>query len=226
MKVLKGCVHKDNNVGHEVFDIDGKHDLIISIISDKIFRVSIRKNRSWRLGSTWAVNFGKEDIPYEGNTRDYPPPSQDYFQYKDNEVFYEDLKITLHQDPLALEWNYKGETLFSDRKTGAYYLGVRDHKHEHYIDRVPNQMIFGLGEKSGPVNKAKLRYEMKNLDAMGYDAEFSDPLYKHIPFYISKRESTHFGIFYDNFSFCEFNFGKELDNYHGHYNWHCELHYH
>ena len=29
---------------------------------------------------------------------------------------------------------------------------------------------------------------MLNIDAMGYDAESTDPLYKHIPFYITRNE--------------------------------------
>jgi hypothetical protein len=37
-----------------------------------------------------------------------------------------------------------------------------------------------LGEKSGPLDKHNRRMKMRNTDAFGYNAEFSDPLYKHV----------------------------------------------
>ena len=35
------------------------------------------------------------------------------------------------------------------------------------------------------MDRAGRRFRMSNVDAMGYDARTSDPLYKHIPFYIT-----------------------------------------
>ena len=55
---------------------------------------------------------------------------------------------------------------------------------------------------------------MRNLDAMGYNAASTDPLYKHIPFTITRREQVSFGLFYDNLSSCWLDLGNELDNYH------------
>lgn len=55
---------------------------------------------------------------------------------------------------------------------------------------------------------------MRNLDAMGYNAETTDPLYKHIPFYITRKNDVSFGIYYDNLASCWFDLGNELDNYH------------
>jgi alpha-glucosidase len=50
-------------------------------------------------------------------------------------------------------------------------------------------------------------------------ARTTDPLYKHIPFYLTwkRQKKTGFGLFYDTVSDCTFDFGRELDNYHGHY---------
>ena len=69
------------------------------------------------------------------------------------------------------------------------------------------------------MNRAGQRYRLTNIDAMGYNARASDPLYKHIPFYITCRPELGlaFGLFYDTLSDCVFDFGKELDNYHGPY---------
>jgi alpha-glucosidase len=53
---------------------------------------------------------------------------------------------------------------------------------------------------------------------MGYDARTSDPLYKHLPFYITRRpDGACFGLFYDTLSDCVFDLGCERSNYHGLY---------
>ncbi|PMU85665.1 hypothetical protein, partial [Pseudomonas sp. GP01-A4] len=58
-----------------------------------------------------------------------------------------------------------------------------------------------------------------NLDAMGYDAETSDPLYKNIPLYITRKTTSGacVGVFYDTLADCTFDFGCEHSNYHGPY---------
>lgn len=58
---------------------------------------------------------------------------------------------------------------------------------------------------------------MRNIDAMGYNAESMDPLYKHIPFYITHAEEVSYGIYYDNLAPCWFVLGSEIDNYHAYY---------
>ncbi len=53
--------------------------------------------------------------------------------------------------------------------------------------RSPDERFYGLGEKAGDLQRNGKRYEMRNLDAMGYNAASTDPLYKHIPFTITRR---------------------------------------
>lgn len=55
---------------------------------------------------------------------------------------------------------------------------------------------------------------MRCLDALGYDAGSTDPLYKHVPFLMTRTANGAFGIFYDNLSASRFNLGAEVDNYH------------
>ncbi len=64
---------------------------------------------------------------------------------------------------------------------------------------------------------------MRNLDAMGYNAVSTDPLYKHIPFTITQRSDISYGLFYDNLSSCWLDLGNEIDNYHTAYRrWQAE----
>ena len=104
--------------------------------------------------------------------------------------------------------------LFRDRDYISLNLG-----HElgrgsmHFISREPGEKIFGLGDKSGDVNKYGRTFKMAASDAMGFDAASSDPLYKQLPFYICENSNGAYGIYYDTYSNGEFSFGKELNNY-------------
>ena len=104
--------------------------------------------------------------------------------------------------------------LFRDRE----YIS-RNFDHElgngsaHFLSREEDEEIFGLGDKTGDVNKNKRSFKLGTSDAMGFDARSSDPLYKHVPFYICKNSQGSYGLYYDTYSDGEFNFGRELNNY-------------
>ena len=58
---------------------------------------------------------------------------------------------------------------------------------------------------------------------MGYNAASTDPLYKHIPFTLTRRDDVSYGLFYDNLSSCWLDLGNEIDNYHTAYRrWQAE----
>lgn len=128
------------------------------------------------------------------------------------------MRVTVHQ-PLWLEWEYCNQAgewlpLAADRPTSAYLLNAHGDGVAHYQRRFPTESYYGLGEKAGDLNRTGGRYEMRNLDAMGYNAASTDPLYKHVPFTITRKEDVSFGLFYDNLSSTMLDLGNELDNYH------------
>ena len=112
----------------------------------------------------------------------------------------------LYQDRSGLAYNFDGE------------LGEGS---IHYVRREENQLIYGLGDKAGKVNKNHQRYRLGTNDAMGFKAEYSDPLYKHLPFYICENKAGAYGIYYDTYSDGEIDFGKEHDNYYEPFNSIC-----
>src|SRR5262249_9049197 len=88
-----------------------------------------------------------------------------------------------------------------DRPTQVYNFGWWGKGVAHYLTRRPGERWFGLGEKSGPMDRAGRRLRLTNLDAMGYDAETSDPLYKHIPYVLTANAAgACHGALYDNIS--------------------------
>ncbi len=58
--------------------------------------------------------------------------------------------------------------------------------------------IYGLGDKTGPLDRRGGTFVDWNTDAFGF-APSSDPIYKSIPFYIGVGEGgASYGLFLDN----------------------------
>lgn len=109
--------------------------------------------------------------------------------------------------------------IYQDRNGLAYnFAGELGDGSVHYTYREENQYIYGLGDKSGKVNKNHQHYKLATNDCMGFKAEYSDPLYKYLPFYICENQAGSYGIFYDTYSEGEIDFGREHDNYYQPFN--------
>ena len=222
MKTLK---HWELEQRHEAgvdLRVDGKHIFSLRVLEEGLFRVLLLRHGESELNRTWSIA-PQEDVPFSGRNRlsneGFSLPaftlehSEDCLQLATGAM-----RVTVHQ-PLRLEWEAKNahgewQLIASDRPTGAYLLPSRGKGVEHYQRRYPQDNYYGLGEKAGDVNRTGRRFEMRNLDAMGYNAATTDPLYKHIPFTLTRHQNLSFGLFYDNLSTCRFDLGNELDNYH------------
>ena len=127
-----------------------------------------------------------------------------------------EIELSLHN--FVLKYTQNGKTLFSDRTPYAYnFDGEFGNGNYHYITREENEKIYGLGDKTGSINKAGRAFRIEATDCMGFDAAESDPMYKHIPFYICQNSVGSYGIFYDTSDSSYFDFGKEINNYYGPY---------
>ncbi|MEW6318742.1 MAG: TIM-barrel domain-containing protein, partial [Pseudomonadota bacterium] len=198
------------------------------VLEEDIIRVLVLPQGDLRGPATWSIAPGGDDTPLEGRDRrdlsGFALPA--FALHSDADTLrVETSKIRLS---VALAggfctWQIRGaggwQTVLNDRPTQAYNFGYWDEQVYHYVRREPGEMYFGLGERAGDMNRAHQRYEMRNIDAMGYSARTTDPLYKHIPFYVTwqPENRTGFGLFYDTLSDCSFDMGRELDNYHGLY---------
>lgn len=123
-----------------------------------------------------------------------------------------DFKIELKNFRITI---CKGDKiLYQDRNGLAYnFDGELGDGSIHYTLRQENQYIYGLGDKAGKINKNHQHYKLDTNDAMGFKAEYSDPLYKYLPFYICENNAGTYGVYYDTYSEGEVDFGKEHDNY-------------
>ena len=225
MKTLKNWQFIKNHNHRIDISCDHGYQLHIFVLENDMLRVAFTKNNEFKVPHTWAITPNQTDVDWQGRNK----WSLDGFTCPDYEIKQTEktleistalLKLTIHQ-PLYLEWEYKQDgkwkPLFTDRKTGAYLMGISNTEISHYVQRSTQDHYYGLGEKTGNLNRHGRRFEMRNLDAMGYNAEYTDPLYKHIPFYITHTEDVSYGLYYDNLALCWFILGSEIDNYHAYY---------
>lgn len=204
------------------------HVAHVFVLEHDIVRVMLLPGGHLSLPRTWAIAPGQEDVAREGRDRfdldGFSLPSFGLEHAEGTLVLTTDrirLRITLSGFRCHWERHVGGAWLpaASDRYTQAYNFGWWDARVYHYLTREQDEMYFGLGERAGDSNRHGQSYLMRNVDPMGYNARTTDPLYKHIPFYITwkKTHGVAFGLFYDTLSECRFDMGRELDNYHGHY---------
>ena len=77
----------------------------------------------------------------------------------------------------------------------------------------PGDAIYGLGDKTGFLNKRYYAYENWNTDDPSPHVDCFKSLYKSINFFILKGENGCCGILADNTTRTAFDFGKECDDY-------------
>ncbi|WP_380178976.1 TIM-barrel domain-containing protein [Kalamiella sp. sgz302252] len=222
MKTLKQWTLLASDSHSVTLLVDGQHHFCLYVLELALFRVAVRRHGKFSLDRTWCIA-PQEDVPWEGRPRESLagfslPPFTLNEENGELIIATELLRVRIHQ-PLWLEWHVRqpgGEWRFlaSDRPGSAFQLNAHGDGVTHYQRRLPDDRYYGLGEKAGDLLRNGKRYEMRNLDAMGYNAATTDPLYKHIPFTITCRGELSFGLFYDNLSNSWLDLGNELDNYH------------
>jgi alpha-glucosidase len=197
----------------------------ILVLADDLIRVLLVPENGLREPRTWAIAPGGSDLPWEGRERlDVSGFESAKFDLgtRAAEVVLRTHAMTVRVQlaPFALRWEDAAGTSFAqDRATHAYQWSQRSGLVSHSTVRTPSHQYFGLGDKTGPLDKHGRRFRTLALDALGYDAKTSDPLYKHWPFLIQRDAQTGiaFGQFYDTLAAATFDLGCEHDNYHGLY---------
>lgn len=212
---------------YEMFRLAGWGEVRIYMLEEDIFRVLFLPQGRLTLDRSWMI-CPQQDLPWEGRDRlDVSGFSRPEYHVETSQemtiIETSKLRVAVAHHGFRLQWYARrdGEwQIFArDRQTQSYNFGQWGTGIFHYLQRERSEQYFGLGEKSGNMDRAGRRFRMFNMDALGYDAESSDPLYKHIPFYITRdrQKQIAFGLFYDNLATAEFDLGQELDNYHGLY---------
>jgi alpha-glucosidase len=72
----------------------------------------------------------------------------------------------------------------------------------------PGEHIYGLGQKTSPLDKQGLAFAMWNRDPQFYSPG-EDPIYSNIPFYQGLVDGRAYGLFFDNPARGQFDFGVQ-----------------
>ena len=133
--------------------------------------------------------------------------SPEYFTFKTDL-----LRVSVQKKALKLSiYDFHGNLISEDLSEAGFCFdeGVKSYKTFQDLEKPP--IVYALGDKSGDINRWGRRFINKPVDALGYDAANTDPLYKDIPFFIvlDRLSKQAHGIFFDNYSEKFFDFGKE-----------------
>ena len=206
------------------FDFESGWQCRIFVLADDLVRVLLLRNGTLKEPRTWMVAPANIDVPWEGRDRldvgGFPRPE---FAVAESagEITLVTAKLSLGVTlrPFGLSWTTGSKIFAGDRPTYSYQWSERSGIVRHYMARASTDRYFGLGDKTGPLDKHGRRLRTVAVDALGYNAETSDPLYKHWPFVIGRDEASGvaYGLFYDTLAPVIFDLGCEYDNYHGFY---------
>ncbi|MGY2734888.1 TIM-barrel domain-containing protein [Sphingomonas sp. UYP23] len=197
------------------------------VLEDDIVRLLLLADGSVTSPPSWAIAAGAEDIAEPGRDRmdiagfTCPAPLVDEAQGK-LIIATTQIRVTITLHGLHCSWEQHDgvawQPMAADRPTQAYDFGWWDGRAHHYLERRAGDRHYALGERAGAMDRTGRRFRLTSLDPMGYDAEHSDPLYKSIPYVlVADSAGRCHGEFHDTLARVTYDFGRELDNYHGAY---------
>lgn len=197
------------------------------VLEHDIVRLLLLADGTVKSPPSWAIAAGADDIAEPGRDR------MDVAGFTCPEPRVEEgdgtlvvatarIRVTIALHSLHCRWEqHDGATwqpMAADRPTQAYDFGWWDGRAHHYLERRAGDRHYALGERAGAMDRTGRRFNLTSLDPMGYDAEHSDPLYKSIPYVlVADAASRCHGEFHDTLARVTYDFGRELDNYHGPY---------
>ncbi len=192
--------------------------LRVTVLDHALIRVQHWPDGTPRLTRTWAIVGPDGDVPREGRRRDdlSPFPLPPFAVDEDASAVRlrtDALTITVSLGDFRVTWADAAGVPFAADVARGYLYDARGGMVAHTLERRPDEHYYGFGEKAGPLDKAGMRLRMEAVDAYGYDAAGTDPLYKHWPFYITYVAGLDlaYGLFYDNAAPGVFDLGREVN---------------
>jgi len=211
----------------------------LCFVEPEILRVRFLPPKSEFLNKTWTIcgPSCNSAPPQQGVSRDdilssfsKPDTTFSVSTGSDNSKWYEletnELKVRFPASgEFYLSFYSKDSNNKNEWKKFASDLPLSAYKYEeggrawHTMVHSTSQYYYGHGEVSGKLNHSNRRFRLECRDAMGYDAENSDTLYKHMPMYITRDNSAgvSYGILYDHLTRGVLDMGREISAFRGSY---------
>jgi alpha-glucosidase len=148
-------------------------------------------------------------------------PSEPSIKEEDGglEIRYPELRLIVKEGLLFTGYDAKGKLLFeqlsfpeAQAKEGLAL------ENDHFplaasFRLLDQEHFYGLGDHPGPLDRRNYRYVNWNTDFVYAHVEVVKSLYKSFPFFLSKRQGTYFGFFFDNPRKTLFDFGVDCSRY-------------
>ncbi len=168
----------------------------VAALRDDVLRVTICRGGMWPEDASWAVlaSARKSTVPVVMDK------SGDHFGFRTHALVVEIDKQTLELTVRDLDGSVLQQDARPIRMDGtAFRIYKSMPLDEHY---------FGLGDKTGPLDRRNEAFTLWNTDAYRFQ-ESTDPLYKSIPYFMTYRAGRAVGVLLDNTWRTSFDFGKE-----------------
>lgn len=205
--VIKRYLTKVTSVkqeGNTFYFSDGDAIVEVRAVSDEIIRIRLAPHGVFLKEFSYAVNQPEQRVTVLGMTED-----EKTFKVSTNTVTCiiskEDFLISFadnddqitSRDLTPMHWEENVEF-------GGFYVYSTKECSE-------GESFYGLGDKATDFNLRGKRFVNWNTDAYSF-ARGQDPLYRSIPFYISLKGGTSYGIFFDNTFRSHFDFAQQESN--------------
>jgi alpha-glucosidase len=171
---------------------NGSESIVVTALTDSILRVRVSRGHGFGEDASWAV---PRDVRRQSVAVQALPDG------------FRTAAVAVHVDPKTLQLvvsDLQGRTIVADTPDAMRFEG----RGFTLRKSLPiGEHIYGLGDKTGPLDRRGGTFVDWNTDAFGF-APSSDPIYKSIPFYIGVGEGgASYGLFFDNSWRVGFDFG-------------------
>jgi alpha-glucosidase len=172
----------------------------ITAFNDSVVRVRVAPQGNFPKDSSWAV-IATPQSP----TLDIADSKNELKMHVGNG------SVLIQKSPLLIRFaDIAGNVLLADEPTLPMAF---DGSRVHVWKKMPaDENYYGLGDKTGPMNRRNRAFTMWNSDVFGW-GESTDPMYKAITFFMGLHKGTAWGVFFDNTYRSSFDFGKESPDY-------------
>jgi len=178
----------------------GRAKVRVTTFNDSVIRVRVAPQGNFPRDSSWAV------------IADAHPAALKVEDAKNElKMTAANTTVVVQKSPLLIRFaDASGNVLLADEPSLPMAF---DGPRVHVWKKMPaDENYYGLGDKTGPMNRRNRAFTMWNTDQFGW-SESTDPLYKAITFFMGLRKGTAWGVFFDNTYRSSFDFGKESQDY-------------
>lgn len=192
----------------------------ISILNDCMIHIVSRIEES---GNSKAIeHLGKSDTKFDAVMK------KDSLIISTNKIIikvFDEFRIDIYKsDGTVLCKDYRGERQPRLELSEEFIQLMEQEGHEHKKEEKNHKIqvvkelegdeyLYGLGDKTGFLNKKGYEYEMWNTDDPKPHVDSYKTLYKTIPFLITLKMNCVYGIFFDNTNRSFWDMGKESSDY-------------